>query len=227
MEKLKESHFSALTKYLTAIQHALQTKQSSVTINNDDVTLLKTTSIFGISHSSSLECKPLPDEIRKLFQTIPYTQPDVQKLIETDLVKSGMLLARGLVPRIHSFLVLLTEMFPVFKNGFGEEKIRSLTTSIHENFKVILRWKDHQLIAKELSSITDVDCMNAVTSGVSNMQDDLMIDQAIQDLGRLSEQGMFGMNFLFCVHIVDRIGGCGGSFLISAQVLKLCKINLL
>jgi len=193
MEKLNESNFSVLTKCLTAIQHALKANQTSVAINNDDVILLKTTSIFGISHSSSSAYQPLPDKMQKLFQMIPYTQPDVQKLIEIELIKSGMLLARGLVPRIHSFLVLLTEMFPVFSTGFGEERIISLTTSIHENFKEILRWKDHQMITKVLSSMTDVGGgIYAVNSG--GIQDELMIDQAIQDLGRLSEQGILGIS---------------------------------
>lgn len=144
-----------LTKSLVAIKDALVNKKSSITINNsEEVPLLPSTAVFSLSHQNCFS--PLPEDLKKLFRVVSYTSPNLSKLLEVGLIKAGMLLTQNIVPKIHSFLMLLKDVFEMFSAGFEEKKISELTHCIHENFKDVLKWKDGAKIAKELSTVTEV-----------------------------------------------------------------------
>ena len=220
MELLSLSLSVVLSNSYSQIHKALVANQKSVILgNNDEVKLDSSATIFAYSSmmqtlSGNKNCggpyKELPMTTKKLFKTISYKPPDPKNTLEIALVKAGMLMTRALVPKIASFLNMIQQVLPVFRAEglFGERLYQVLVKCMHQNFKEILRWKDNQLLSKELSTFindeenadgveTVADLPNARpimavegggnkgvnTNNINN--DDSMFDQAIQDLNKL------------------------------------------
>ena len=175
------------------MHHALKKNQTIVNLHSEEVNLVNTVSIFTTSHQ---EFVPLPSDFKDIFQTTSFVCPDTRKLLEIYLIQNGMLLSLNLVPKIQSFLNLVGTIFPVFSSNFNRRKVLELCTCMHNNFKSTLKWKEGQLIAKEMSSVTEIDndYFNCVISG--DVDDELIIDQAEQDFEKFIDadlQGMFIM----------------------------------
>ena len=204
MENLSQSLSVMLAQSLSSIHQALVDKQKSVILGGEDVTLKQSTAIFAYSSppccisTAHVEFKTIPLNAKRFFKTVSFSPPDLQNILEIALVKTGMFLTRDLVSRIVSFLSVIQQTVPAFAGEgvrFGERWYLVLAKCMHQNFKEILKWKDNQLLAKELGTVTDVEDLEEEREGgegaiaTNTTNNELMFDQAIQDLNRLEEEG--------------------------------------
>ena len=140
--------------HLDITQAALRLKNSTVTISQDEVSLNPSMMVFSISAENRYES--LPRSTLKYFRAVSCSSPDMITILEAGLIKSGMLLCTNVVPQIADFLNTVKEVIPCFSTGFGQQRLKGITNCFLLSFKEMLKCKDGQKIAKELSSVTEI-----------------------------------------------------------------------
>ena len=154
MSHLLPTVLSVLSMYLNVAQTGLLENQPHLIINQEEVSLNH--SMVICSSSCEFNFRKLPRNIRKHFRIVSSSPPDMVTMLETGLIKSGMLLSTKVATQIADFLNTVKEIFPCFMSGFGVQRLKDMNACFHMNFKEMLKCKDGQKIANELSSVMEI-----------------------------------------------------------------------
>ena len=162
---LTPCELSTLGICLQQIQKCLKENHDVVTVLDDEITLSRSAMIFTYTNS----IYKMPSEIKENFRSINYTTPDIGVVLNINLINSSMYLSVGLVNRVKNFLEMIQDTFVQYSDGFAVKMIVDLCNAIFSSYRAILKCKDGEQIAKDLSSVTEV--VSPDNSVVNNIEE--------------------------------------------------------
>lgn len=111
INQIKIEVLSSMTQQILSIFTALAANLKTLTIENKNIALVPTCSIFITTSSSYKDNTKLPDNFKSMFRTTSMIVPDSKLIIETILFVEGFKNAKNLANKLFVLLSLFKQLF--------------------------------------------------------------------------------------------------------------------
>lgn len=118
---------------MTSIRKALLERQTSLTMNEEELIVNHSTMLFLVSYKNNFQI--IPQVFNESFRVVMFNSPDIKVLLKVGLVQNGFTDCDEIVSNISEFLDKLQGIFHAFSSGFKYQKLQSFLNSSMRSYK--------------------------------------------------------------------------------------------